>query len=58
MRITYLGHSCFEIQTKGKKILIDPFLIMSPNYDFSDVTDIFVLSALYKTPSSNIKLVF
>ena len=42
MRITYLGHSCFEIETLGKKILIDPFLVMSPNYDYNGVTDIFV----------------
>ena len=42
MEITYLGHSCFEISTKERRILIDPFLVMSKNYDYSDVTDIFV----------------
>lgn len=42
MSIKYLGHSCVEINTKGKKILIDPFLVKSPDYDFSEVTDIFV----------------
>ena len=42
MEITYLGHSCFEIRTKERIILIDPFLVMSKNYDYSDVTDIFV----------------
>ena len=42
MQITYLGHSAFEIKTSNKKILIDPFLIKSPNYDISGVTDIFV----------------
>lgn len=42
MGITYLGHSCFEIETKGKKILIDPFLVMSPNYNPEGVTDIFL----------------
>ena len=42
MQITYLGHSAFEIQTNNKKILIDPFLIMSPDYDTKGVTDIFV----------------
>lgn len=42
MKITYLGHSCFEIETNGKKILIDPFLIMSPNYLPEGITDIFV----------------
>ena len=42
MGITYLGHSCFEINTNNKKILIDPFLALSPNYDYIGVTDIFV----------------
>lgn len=40
--IKYLGHSCFEICVKDKKILIDPFLAMSPNYDCNGVTNIFV----------------
>ena len=42
MTITYLGHSCFEIKTNNKKILIDPFLLCAPNYDYNDVTDVFV----------------
>lgn len=42
MKLTYLGHSAFEIITKEQKILIDPFLIKVPNYDYSDVTNIFV----------------
>lgn len=42
MQIKYLGHSAFEIETNGNKILIDPFLIKSPNYDINGVTDIFV----------------
>lgn len=42
MQIKYLGHSCFELTTGNYKILIDPFLIMSPNYNPSGVTDIFV----------------
>ena len=42
MQITYLGHSAFEIKTNGHKILVDPFLVLSPNYDISGVTDIFV----------------
>ena len=45
MKITYLGHSAFEICTNNQKILIDPFLIMSPNYNPSGVTDIFVTHA-------------
>ena len=42
MLITYLGHSAFEIKISDKKILIDPFLVKMPNYDYSDVTDVFV----------------
>ena len=42
MQITYLGHSAFEIKTNNNKILIDPFLIASPDYDYNGVTDIFV----------------
>ena len=45
MKLTYLGHSAFEIFTKGQKILIDPFLVQSPNYDINGVTDIFVTHA-------------
>lgn len=29
MNITYYGHSCFEVQLNGKKVLFDPFI--SPN---------------------------
>lgn len=42
MNLTYLGHSAFEIKTGNSKILIDPFLVKSQDYDYSDVTDIFV----------------
>ena len=42
MSITYLGHSAFEIKINDKKILIDPFLVKKPNYDYSNVMDIFV----------------
>ena len=42
MKITYLGHSAFEITTKAHKILIDPFLVCSPNYKSDGVSDIFV----------------
>ena len=42
MRITYLGHSCFEIETKGTKLLIDPFLVLSPEYKAEEISDIFV----------------
>ena len=42
MGIKYLGHSAFEIETNGKKILIDPFLVCSPNYKPENIYDIFV----------------
>lgn len=45
MKITYLGHSCFEIETNNRKIIIDPFLISSPNYNPSGIADIFVTHA-------------
>ncbi len=45
MKLTYLGHSAFEIETKNGKILIDPFLVMSPDYKPEGITDIFVTHA-------------
>lgn len=42
MDIHYLGHSAFEIITKGKKILIDPFLVCVPDYKPENIYDIFV----------------
>ena len=42
MSIKYLGHSCFELIVSEKKILIDPFLAMAPEYDYNNVTDILV----------------
>jgi len=45
MKLTYLGHSAFEIETDGKKILIDPFLVQSPGYNPIGVADIFVTHA-------------
>lgn len=31
MRLTYYGHACFLLETKGKKILFDPFISQNPN---------------------------
>lgn len=45
MKLTYLGHSAFEIETHGEKILIDPFLVMSPNYNPQNVKNIFITHA-------------
>jgi len=42
MRIKYLGHSAFELETQNSKILIDPFLVKCPDYDYSGTTDIFL----------------
>ena len=42
MRLKYLGHSAFEISVNNNKILIDPFLVKCPDYDYSGTTDIFV----------------
>ena len=41
MEIKYLGHSAFEINTNGHKILIDPFLVCAPNYKAENISDIF-----------------
>ena len=45
MQITYLGHSAFEIKTKEHKILIDPFLVQIPDYNYAKVSDIFITHA-------------
>ncbi|MCM1003196.1 MAG: metal-dependent hydrolase [Candidatus Gastranaerophilales bacterium] len=45
MKLTYLGHSAFELGKGNCKILIDPFLVMSPDYLPEGVTDIFVTHA-------------
>jgi L-ascorbate metabolism protein UlaG (beta-lactamase superfamily) len=30
MKITYFGHSCFQVEVNGKKILFDPFISDNP----------------------------
>ena len=42
MNIKYLGHSAFEIETNGKNIIIDPFLVCVPNYKPKNIYNIFV----------------
>ena len=42
MKLKYLGHSAFEIATGDYKILVDPFLVKCPDYDYSKTSDIFV----------------
>ena len=45
MKIKYLGHSAFEIQTQNGNILIDPFISQNPQYTPENVTDIFITHA-------------
>ena len=45
MDIKYLGHSAFEFDIYGKKILIDPFLVCVPDYKPENIYDIFVTHA-------------
>ena len=45
MDIKYLGHSAFEFNTNGKKILIDPFLVSVPDYKVENIYNIFVTHA-------------
>jgi len=37
MQITWLGHSCFRIETGGSIVLIDPFLKGNPTFEASGV---------------------
>lgn len=30
MKLTYYGHACFAVETRGKKILFDPFITYNP----------------------------
>lgn len=36
MKVRYLGHSAFRIETAGEVILIDPFLAPNKEYDFKN----------------------
>ncbi len=40
MKLTYYGHSCFLLETMGKKILFDPFITPNPLADNINVDDI------------------
>jgi L-ascorbate metabolism protein UlaG (beta-lactamase superfamily) len=40
MRITYYGHSCFLIETAGKRLLLDPFVSGNPLAKAIDVNSI------------------
>ena len=46
MRISYYGHSCFEVESEGKKILFDPFISSNPlaeNVDLNELNPDFIL---------------
>ncbi len=40
MKFTYLGHSCFVVETQGKKILFDPFITQNPLAEAVSVNDV------------------
>jgi L-ascorbate metabolism protein UlaG (beta-lactamase superfamily) len=46
MKFTYYGHSCFAIETKGKKLLFDPFVRpneLAKNIDIGSIQADFIL---------------
>ena len=57
MNIKYLGHSAFEIETKGKKILIDPFLVAVPNYKAENIYDIINAVWIKKSEKNNLPVI-
>ena len=40
MKITYYGHSCFAVETEGKKLLFDPFISPNPLAKHIDIKNI------------------
>lgn len=46
MKITYFGHSCFQVEVSGKKILFDPFIRpneLAKNIDVSKIKPDYIL---------------
>ena len=46
MKITYLGHSCFQLEMKGQKIITDPFIRpneLAKGIDFNNLEADFIL---------------
>jgi L-ascorbate metabolism protein UlaG (beta-lactamase superfamily) len=46
MKVTYYGHSCFLIETQGKKLLIDPFITgndLAKNIDIDGIRADYIL---------------
>jgi len=40
MHLTYYGHSCFEVEVAGKRLLLDPFITPNPLAEKIDVSKI------------------
>jgi len=40
MKITYYGHSCFAVETEGKKLLFDPYITPNPLAEHIDINKI------------------
>ena len=46
MKITYFGHSCFQVEVNDKKILFDPFILGNPlasNIDIQSINPDYIL---------------
>jgi L-ascorbate metabolism protein UlaG (beta-lactamase superfamily) len=46
MKITYFGHACFLVETKGKKIIFDPFITyneLAKNVDINTIEADYIL---------------
>ena len=54
MKLTNYGHSCFEVEVKGKKILFDPFIThneLAKDIDVNSIlTDYILLYRLLLKP--------
>lgn len=48
MKFTYYGHSCFQVETSGKKILFDPFITyndLASEIDINSIMPDFILQS-------------
>lgn len=48
MKFTYYGHSCFQVETSGKKILFDPFITyndLASDIDINSIMPDFILQS-------------
>lgn len=46
MKITYFGHSCFQVEVEGKKLLFDPFISpneLAKNIDINEIHPDYIL---------------